>query len=70
MYVNITYRWGEVSNKASKFDGIHTKSYCVYDWLAGGEGCMVVVWNAALSGITLLPCNPRHQPTSPIHNMT
>ena len=23
-------RRGEVSNKASKVDGIHTKSYCVY----------------------------------------
>ena len=23
-------RWGEISNKASKVDGIHTKSYCVY----------------------------------------
>jgi len=30
MYVNITYRRVEVSNKASKVDGIHTKSYCVY----------------------------------------
>jgi len=46
MYVNITYRRDEVSNKASKVDGIHTKSYCVQDWLAGGEGCTVVVWNA------------------------
>ena len=43
MYVNITYRRVEVSNKASKVDGIHTKSYCVQDWLAGGEGCTVVV---------------------------
>jgi len=25
MYVNITYRWVEVSNKTSKVDGIHTK---------------------------------------------
>ena len=50
MYVNITYRRDEVSNKASKVDGIHTKSYCVQDWLAGGEGCTVVLWNAALSG--------------------
>ena len=48
-YVNITYRRVEVSNKASKVDGIHTKSYCVQDQLAGGEGCTVVVWNAALS---------------------
>ena len=32
----------EVSNKASKVDGIHTKSYCVKDWLAGGEGRTVV----------------------------
>ena len=31
----------EVSNKASKVDGIHTKSYCVQEWLAGGEGCTV-----------------------------
>ena len=51
MYINTTYRRGEVTNKASKVDGIHTKSYCVQDWLAGGEGCTVVVWNAALSGI-------------------
>ena len=29
IYVNTTYRRGEVSNKASKVDGIHTKSYCV-----------------------------------------
>ena len=48
MYFNITYRRSEVSNKASKFDGIHTKSYCV--WMAGGEDCSVVVWNATLSG--------------------
>ena len=26
MYVNTTYRRDEVSNKASKVDGIHTKS--------------------------------------------
>ena len=45
MYVNITYRRGEVSNKASKVNGIHTNSYCVQDQLAGGEGCTVVVWN-------------------------
>ena len=51
MYVNITYRRGEVSKKASEVDGINTKSYCVQDWLGGGEGCTVVVWNAALSGI-------------------
>ena len=49
VYVNITYRRVEVSNKASKVDGIHTKQYCVQDWLAGGECCTVVVWNAALS---------------------
>ena len=48
MYVNITYRRVEVSNKASKVNGIHTKSYCVQDWLAGGEGCTVVVWNARI----------------------
>ena len=29
MYVNITHRRVEVSNKASMVDGIHTKSYCV-----------------------------------------
>ena len=50
MYVNITNRRVEVSDKASKVDGIPTKSYCVQDWLAGGEGCSVVVWNATLSG--------------------
>ena len=27
----------EVSKKASKVDGIHTKSYHVQDWLAGGH---------------------------------
>jgi len=37
-------RQGEVSNKASKVDGIHTKSYCVQDWLAVGEGCTVVLY--------------------------
>jgi len=47
MYVNITYRRVDVPNKASKVDGIHTKSYCVQDWLAGGEGCTVAVWNAS-----------------------
>ena len=37
MYVNTTYRRGEVSNKASKVDGIHTKSCCVQDWMVDGE---------------------------------
>ena len=37
MYVNITYRRGEVSNKASKVEGIHTKSCWVQDWMVDGE---------------------------------
>ena len=37
--------------RASKVDGFCTKSYCVQDWLAGGEGWSVVGWYAALSGV-------------------
>ena len=34
-----------------RVEGFYTESDCLYDWLVGGEGCAVVVWNAALSGI-------------------
>ena len=40
MYVNITYRRVEVCNKASKVDGIHTKSLCtgLVGWWRGLHG--------------------------------
>ena len=34
-----------------RVEGFYTESDCVYDCLGGGDGCAVIVWNAALSGI-------------------
>ena len=34
-----------------RVEGFYTESDCVYDWLVEGEGCAVVMWNAALGCI-------------------